>query len=164
MPYRRRSGSDETVLKGLMKENNEIANQKSLGQYQEVIDFARDPLIHLFYAHIRAGLNAFAQENQRPEEALLKYKYMLRLGEAYIGTKYGVDFVKVRQDIAKETDDESERLLREVEKIAELLDRGTRNVEVVLYLTKQDVLDFYREQKEEMKAKEGEEGDTSDAN
>jgi len=150
MPYYRKNGSTETALKWLMGEEGEGDTiKKTLGSYNEVIDFAKDPLMHMFYAHIRSGLKAFSQEGQDSEQALLKYKYMLRLAEAFLGEKYGEDFVEIRKNIAQEVEDDAERLLREVQKVAELLEKGTRRVEVVLYLAKKDILDFHREQQKE---------------
>jgi len=155
----RRYASNETLTK-----HQDIGSQqdeeKVVGTYREAVDFAKDPLIHLFYGHIRAGLLAFTQPNQTPADALLKYKYMLRLAEAYLGAKYDFDFAEFRRKLENEIEDEGERLLKEVEKVAELLDTGSvRVVEIALRLRRREILNWYREQTED----EDDINDTSDS-
>lgn len=168
MPYRRKHGGERETLitkssSGNTGEGVGDEDQKGLGTYREVVDFAKDPLIHMFYAHLRAGLQAFSTEGQNPEQALMKYKYMLRLAESYLGAKYGFDFVEFRRQLVEEYDDEAERLLAEVQKVAELMEQSTRTVEIVLRLRRRENLEFLEEQKELEKEPE-DEGDSDGKN
>lgn len=127
--------------------NQPSQDTKSLGSYYEVVDFANDPIIHLFYAHIRAGLNAFQNDvTGNPDAAIRKYKFMLRLGETLLGEKFGFDFVKFRRELEQRKDlSEGEKLMEEMKQISRLLENRVRKVEIVLHFAKSDVMDFAKE-------------------
>jgi len=110
--------------------------KKTIGEFYERIDFSNDPNIFLFYKHILTGLTSFANPQQTAEESFAKYKVMLRIAEGFISEKFNVDFNEVRKQIAEETDDDSERLSKEVMYIAKLLDSSVRKVEIQLVWNK----------------------------
>lgn len=110
--------------------------KKKLGEYIEHIDFASDPNIHLFYQHLQAGLEAFKNPQQSPDESFSKYLQMLRIAESFLGAKFDVDFKKIREEAKKQTDDPTEQILIEIEKVAELLDKRTRKIKVTLVFKK----------------------------
>lgn len=112
---------------------------KKIGEFIEKINFSEDPNIYLFYRHILAGLNAFSNPQQPPEESFSKYKVMLRIAEGFLSAKFGVDFNKIRNEIRQKAQDESEQLAMEIQKIAELLDTKVRKVEIMLKFKKDAV-------------------------
>lgn len=120
---------------------------KSLGSYFEIVDFSQDPIVHLFYAHIRAGLAAFQGDiTGNPDAAISKYKFMLRLGETLLGEKFGFDFIQFRRDLDQRTDlSEGEKLMEEVKQVSRLLENRVRKIEIVLHFSKADVMDFAKE-------------------
>lgn len=151
-------------------ENKESATetdiQIGLGKYPEIIKLENDPTLFQFFQHIRAGIDAFKNPQQSAEDSFKKYLVMFRIGEAFLGEKFGVDFSEVRKK-AKEDfilkkkeenlkiDDkslENEILLAEVKEIADLLDTKVRTVNLVLHLKK------LKPQDTEAAEAEGEEG------
>jgi len=113
----------------------------SIGDFIEKIDFSNDPNIFLFYRHFLTGLSAFANPQQTTDESFEKYKIMLRLAEGFLSAKFNFDFVEFRKQIAQEVEDDAERLSREVQKIAELLDSKKRRVDVQIAFKKEAVDD-----------------------
>lgn len=111
--------------------------EKNLGEYQEIIDFSKDPIIHMFYQHIKAGLMSYSNPNQSTEERFNSYLQMLRIAEALLGQKFGFDFVQFRKEIKKEHNDKTDQLLEEIKKVAELLDSKTRKINISIYFKKE---------------------------
>jgi len=118
------------------KTNKEEFIEKELGEYQEIVDFAKDPIIHMFYQHIRAGLMSYSNPNQSAEERFNSYLQMLRIAEALLGQKFGFDFVQFRKEIKNKHSDKTNQLLEEIKKLAELLDSRTRKINISIVFRK----------------------------
>ncbi len=122
-------------MKKKTKSNEEII-EKQLGEYQEIIDFAKDPIIHLFYQHIKAGLMSYSNPNQSSEDRFNSYLQMLRIAEALLGQKFNFDFVDFRKKIKNKHADKTDQLLKEIKKVAELLDSRTRKINISIVFRK----------------------------
>ncbi len=133
------------------KKNQEV-KEKVLGEYVEEIDFEKDPCIHMFYKHMNAAVIAFTNPNQSASEAFEKYLMMLRIAEEFLGRKFDFDFSAFRKELRKKLKENGEEegrnkqnkhkiVLEEVKKIAELLERRTRKITIVLKFKKPKVED-----------------------
>lgn len=122
------------------KKNQEV-KEKVLGEYVEEIDFEKDPCIHMFYKHMNAAVIAFTNPNQSASEAFEKYLAMLRIAEEFLGRKFDFDFSAFRKKLEGNGKNKHEIVLEEVKKIAELLERRTRKITIVLRFKKPKVED-----------------------
>jgi len=138
--------------KEMREQSKAQVEQRVLGNYYEIVDFANDPIMNVFYSHVKAALLAFANDQSGNEKvAINKYLFLFRRGAALLFRKFGLDYVEWKKQLDREDLSEGEKLLKEMEKIAELLEQRARKIQIVLRFTKKGVIDFAREMIEEDK-------------
>ncbi len=65
------------------KDKNKEEELKPI-ELDERIDMEKDPIIRLFWQHIRAGLIAFANTNISAEDAYARYKHLISLAHKFL--------------------------------------------------------------------------------
>jgi hypothetical protein len=109
--------------------------RKDLGEYREIIDFANNPNVYMFYKHINAGLSAFTNMQQTTDESINKFLFMLRIAEIYLAQEYEFNFANFRKELQGT---ETEKIQEEIKKIAELLSQTQVKKKIILRIYKRE--------------------------
>jgi len=107
-----------------MKEN------KKFLEFLEKLEAEKNPLFHLFLMHIKTAVKVLNNLNLSASEQIRLYKLMLRIGEIFIASLYGIDFNEIREKIKQQTEDEEERLLLEIQYIAKVIREKQKKIKV----------------------------------